>query len=105
VIQRYFRKTRATTVVGHLPTALTGATAAVLDDQLFLVGGESGGVLSDAIWRIDEPGRATLVGHLPEGRANAALVMIDPTTAWLIGGRTPQRDPAPSAVVLSAKQP
>jgi hypothetical protein len=105
VIQRYFRKTRTTTVVGHLPEALTGAAAVVLDDQLFLIGGEHGGVLSDNIWRIDEPGRATLVGHLPEGRANAAVVTMGPTTMWLLGGRTPQRDPAPSAVVLNAQHP
>jgi N-acetylneuraminic acid mutarotase len=101
LIQRFFPKTRVTTVVGHLPAPVTGATAVVLGDQLFVVGGERGGVPAGEIWRIDDHGKATLVGHLPEGRSHAASVVVDDHTAWLLGGRLRQGTTA-SVVVLEA---
>ena len=102
-IQRFDPATGTTRIVGHLPVTLGHASAAVLDGQLFVLGGRTGTTLSDHIWRIDTAtGAASAAGTLPYPRSDAGVAVIG-NRAWLIGGESSgPLAPLDSGVALQA---
>ena len=73
-------------VVGHLPSPLSHASAAVLGGRVYVLGGSSGGAATDRILSFDPSSAATSSeGHLPLAVANAAAGVVG-GTAYLIGG-------------------
>jgi hypothetical protein len=77
-------------VVGHLPTALEGASAATLDGHIYIAGGYTGLKLVGTVWGF-EPSTATVVvsGHVVPVSFSGLAVMG--TTAWLVGGQSAGR--------------
>jgi hypothetical protein len=89
-IQRVAPATGQATVVGRLPTALEGASAATLAGHVYIAGGWTGLTLQGTIWGY-EPATATVVvtGHLrPVSFAGLAVIG---STAWLVGGQSAGR--------------
>ncbi len=77
-------------VVGRLPQAMGHMVAAVLDGQVYAMGGRSGvGVqLTDsaAIWRFDpRTGAVVQVGALPSPVSDSTVAVVG-STAYLVGG-------------------
>ena len=95
VVQQIDPVTGTATVVGHLPSPRTQASALVLDGQLLVLGGRSSGqagakVFADILrW---EPSTAsfTEAGRLPYAVADAATAAIG-CTGYLVGGEGPAR--------------
>ncbi len=87
-IQRIDRRTGRATIVGHLPAALQGASAATLDGNIYLAGGRTASSVQGTIWAF-EPASATVVvaGHLRLPVSNSGLAVIG-STAWLVGGQS-----------------
>jgi PQQ-like domain/Kelch motif len=74
-------------VVGHLPQALSHASAIALGGRIYVLGGEAGGTASDRVWRFDPAsGRASAAGRLPAAVAAGAATVAG-STGYLIGGR------------------
>ncbi len=74
-------------VVGHLPEALSGATAVVVGGHLYLAGGsDSSGHPVSTIWAYDPASHSLKVaGMLQIGVSNAGAAVVG-DTAWIIGG-------------------
>jgi hypothetical protein len=88
-IQRIDPSTGAATVVGHLPSPVTGAEAMVLGGRILVLGGDVGGRPSSGIVAVDPAtGRAVAAGNLPEAVANAGVAVAD-GSGWLVGGEGP----------------
>ncbi len=87
-IQRVDPATGLATIVGHLPSALEGASAATLDGHIYLAGGWTGLSLQGTIWGY-EPAAAkvVVVGHLRAPVSFSGLAVIG-STAWLVGGQS-----------------
>jgi hypothetical protein len=87
-IQRIDPATGRARVVGHLPTALQGASAATLDGNIYLAGGRTASGVQGTIWAY-QPASATMVvaGHLRLPVSNSGLAVIG-ATAWLVGGQS-----------------
>jgi hypothetical protein len=86
VIQRIDTSTGKITVVGHLPQALTAASAVTLGGAIYLAGGSNGSLSSGAIYAFDPVrDRALPAGNLIAPVSNAAVVAVG-GTAWLMGG-------------------
>jgi hypothetical protein len=87
-IQRVDPATGLATIVGHLPSALEGASAATLDGHIYLAGGWTGLSLQGTIWAY-EPAAAKVVvaGHLRLPVSFSGLAVIG-STAWLVGGQS-----------------
>jgi hypothetical protein len=87
-IQRVDPATAQATVVGHLPTALEGASAATLDGHIYIAGGWTGLRLQGTVWGY-EPATSTVVvtGHLRQAVSFSGLAVIG-STAWLVGGQS-----------------
>jgi hypothetical protein len=87
-IQRVNITTGRAAVVGHLPAALSGATAFTLGGRIFVAGGQDAGTgaASRAVLAFD-PARhsATAAGTLPVGVSNAASAVVG-ATALVVGG-------------------
>jgi YVTN family beta-propeller protein len=100
-IQTFDPTTGRSAIVGHLPVTLGHASAVALDGQLFVLGGRTGTVLSDRIWRIDlSTGQAIAAGTLLSPRSDAGVAVIG-SRAWLIGGEsTGPTAPLATAVAL-----
>jgi hypothetical protein len=89
VIQRIDLRSGRATVAGHLPSAVSGATALLLGGQIYLCGGTSPAGVSDEIRRFDTAtDRTTVIGHLPSAVSNAASAVLG-DTGYLLGGETP----------------
>jgi PQQ-like domain len=84
-------------VVGHLPAALSGATAFTLGGRIFVAGGRAAGSgrASRAVLAFDPASRTvTAEGMLPVGVSNAASAVVG-GTALVVGGYDGHR-PLPS---------
>lgn len=85
-IQRIDLASGEARVVGHLPSALSHASATVLGRRVYVLGGSTGGSATNRILRFDPSSAAiTPEGHLPLAVANAAVGVVG-GTAYLIGG-------------------
>ena len=93
IIQRVNITTGRAAVVGHLPAALSGATAFVLGGRIFVAGGQGAGTgaASRAVLAFD-PARhsVTASGTLPVGVSNAAAAVVG-GTAFVVGGHAGRR--------------
>ena len=100
-VQRFDPATGATTIIGHLPYALSHAMALVLGGQLYVLGGRSGETLSNAIWRIDtRTGGVAKVGVLAAPRSDAGAVVLC-GVGYLLGGEVSgPTDPLSSVEVV-----
>jgi N-acetylneuraminic acid mutarotase len=77
-------------LVGRLPVPTRYLVAAVLDGQVFLLGGETAAGPTAAIWRFDPVnGRVSAAGRLPSPRAYGAAVVWRGTVV-VLGGEGPQ---------------
>jgi hypothetical protein len=95
-VQEIDPATGSTTVIAHLATPRTQASALVLSGSVFLLGGASSGTRGAAIFsdiqRYDPvTHRLAPAGRLPYPVADAAAVSPDGRTGYLIGGETPAR--------------
>ena len=85
-IQEYDIGTERAVVAGHLPEAVSHASAVTLDGAIYLLGGRVQGTASDRIFRFD-PSRNVVVpaGHLPQPIFDGAAGLFG-GRAYLIGG-------------------
>ena len=85
-IQRIYLPTGTARIVGHLPTPLAHAMAAVVSGRVYVLGGSAPGGPSAAIRRFDPVrNRIALVGRLPHSLTDAAVATIG-RTVYLLGG-------------------
>lgn len=85
-IQEVNLHTHRVSVVGYLPTALSHATALVLNHVIYVLGGRVSGVVSRQIWSFDPlSGRVESAGILPMALADAGGATIG-HTGYLVGG-------------------
>jgi N-acetylneuraminic acid mutarotase len=97
-IQRIHLPTGSTAIVGHLPTPLAHAMAAVLDGRILVLGGSTGASTSAAILRFDPArNRAFRAGSLPDPLTDAAVGTIG-STAYLLGGAGSNGQPLSTVV-------
>lgn len=98
-IQVFDPRTGTTRVIGHLPEPLGQAVSFDLDRQLYVAGGQSGGVPSPKIWLVEPNGAVRSAGKLPYAVTNAGAVVIG-STAWIIGGESAAGPSAPLKSVI-----
>ncbi len=73
-------------VVGHLPEALSHASAVTLGGRVFILGGDLNGTASDRVWRFDPATRrASPAGRLPVAVSGGAAATVG-SSAYLVGG-------------------
>jgi hypothetical protein len=103
VVQKVNLGSGQVTVAGHLPEPMGHATAVVLDDQIFILGGRSGTVPSAAIWRLDPAsGALARAGRLPGPVSDAGSVTVG-DVGYLVGGEvTGPTAPLDTVVALRA---
>lgn len=88
-------------VIGHLPQALSHASAVVLGGRAYILGGEISGSPSDAIWRFDPAGgRVVAAGRLPVAVSGGGATTFG-STAYLIGGTGSGEAALPTVVTLA----
>ncbi len=90
VIQRIDLSTGITTVVGHLPLALSHESALLLGGSAWLAGGSTANGTTAAVLRSVDGVHFLRSGHLPGPRSDAGAVVVD-GVGFLIGGETPSR--------------
>jgi hypothetical protein len=87
-IQRVDITTGAVRVVGHLPHAMSEASAFVLGVRVLIAGGMRAGSPTNAILAFDAATmHVTVAGRLPQALADAGVAVIG-DTAYLVGGET-----------------
>jgi N-acetylneuraminic acid mutarotase len=87
-IQRIDTRTGQISVVGHLPQAVSGASAVTLGGVVYVAGGTTGSSDVATIYAFDaRTGHALVAGQLMAPVANAAITPVG-NTAWLIGGES-----------------
>lgn len=85
-IQRVDLPTGTARIVGHLPTPLAHAMAAVVGGRIYVLGGSAPGGPSAVIRRFDSvTDRISVAGRLPRPRTDAAVATIG-RTVYLLGG-------------------
>jgi hypothetical protein len=85
-IQEIDTRARTASVVGHLPSSVSHASAVVLAGRAYVLGGRSNGVGLRRIVAFDPASRtARLVGRLPIAVTNAAAIESG-SVGYLIGG-------------------
>jgi serine/threonine-protein kinase PknK len=85
-IQRISLPSGSAKIVGHLPTPLAHAMAAVVNGRIYVLGGSAPAGPSAAIRRFDPASsRITLAGRLPRPLTDAAIATIG-RTVYLLGG-------------------
>lgn len=85
-IQRVDLATGRARIVGHLPTPLAHAMAAVAAGRIYVIGGSAPGGPSDSIRRFNPAtNRITVTGRLPHPLTDAA-VATSGHTIYLLGG-------------------
>lgn len=85
-IQRISLPTGSARVVGHLPTPLAHAMAAVVAGRIYVLGGSAPGGPSNAVRRFDATTNTiALVGRLPHPLTDAAVATTG-RTVYLLGG-------------------
>jgi hypothetical protein len=81
-------------VIGSLPEPLAAATAATVDGELFVAGGESSAGSSSAtgtvsaIWAYDPASRRLLAAGRLRVPVSHAAVAVTGSTAWIVGGES-----------------
>jgi N-acetylneuraminic acid mutarotase len=90
-------------VVGHLPQALSHASAVVLGGDIYVLGGEAGGSPLAQIWRF-EPGKnaVAVAGKLPQPISGGGAAAVG-SSAYLIGGTGPGEAPLATVVKLEVE--
>lgn len=105
-IQAIDTRTGKVSVVGHIPTALSHASAIALGGRVYLLGGRVGGVNGSAtrtILAFDPPSRrVSAVGRLPMAVTNAAAATAG-GVGYLAGGLGASGSPLASIVTLRLK--
>ncbi len=105
VVQRFDTTTGRTAVVGHLPGTLAHASAVVLGERIYILGGRVDGRTSDQILRFEPgPARTRRVGRLPAPVQNAAAAVVG-GVGYLVGGLSPAETPLRSIVALELAAP
>jgi N-acetylneuraminic acid mutarotase len=101
-IQRLDTTTGRIDIVGQLPATLSHASAVVLDNKAYLLGGYVDSVqLSDQILRFDpSTGAAMPAGHLPEPNSDAAAVAVN-GLGYLVGGKSTARNPLTTVLTVT----
>jgi hypothetical protein len=91
-------------IVGHLPEAVSHASAVALDGAIYLLGGEAEGSPTSQIWRF-EPGKkiASTAGKLPQPISGGAAAAIG-SSAFLIGGVGAGEAPLRTVLKLSIER-
>ncbi len=99
-IQEYDLGTERAVVAGHLPDALSHASAVNLDGTIYLLGGRINGAASGRILRFD-PARNVVVpaGHLPQPVFDGAAGTVS-GRAYLLGGLGASETPLDSVIEL-----
>lgn len=88
VVQRVDPASGRSAIVAHLPLRLTGASAFVLDGQVLICGGKSGGQARRAIYRLDDRSRTVIrAGKLARPASYAAAAVVS-GAGYLLGGET-----------------
>jgi N-acetylneuraminic acid mutarotase len=102
-VQRLDTATGTIEVVAQLPTPLSHASAVVLANRIFVLGGYINNTkLSDQILRFDPTSATTVAaGHLPAPISDAAATVIH-DHAYLIGGQGTDRAPLATVTVITA---
>jgi N-acetylneuraminic acid mutarotase len=93
-------------VIGHMPAAVSHASAVTLGGDIYVLGGESSGSPTARVWRF-QPGRNTVApaGRLPHPISGGAATVVG-TSAYLIGGTGGGETPLSSVVKLTvARKP
>jgi len=73
-------------IVGHLPAAVSHASAVTLGGDIYLLGGEAEGSPTSQIWRFDpETKTVSTAGRLPQPISGGATAAVG-SSAYLIGG-------------------
>lgn len=100
-IQEVDPKAGTASVVGHLPQAVSHASAISLGGSIYVLGGEADGSPTDRIWRFDPAaGAVTSAGRLPQPNAGGAAATVG-TTGYLIGGTSDGETPVGTVVNLT----
>ena len=87
-IQRIDTQTGHISVIGHLPQAVSGASAVPLRGVVYVAGGTTGASDVATIYAFDaRTAHALVAGRLMAPVANAAIAAVG-NTAWLIGGES-----------------
>ena len=87
-IQQIDTRSGRISVVGHLPQALSGASAVNLAGVIYVAGGSNGATDSGTIYAFDPQSKQALVaGHLIAPVSNGAAAVVG-NTAWLVGGES-----------------
>ena len=101
-IQRLDTTTGHVDIVGQLPTTLSHASAVVLDNNAYLLGGYINSVqLSDQILRFESStGAVTPAGHLQEPNSDAAAVVVN-GVGYLVGGKSTAGNPLTTVLTFA----
>jgi Kelch motif len=99
IIQAIDLRTGVVRIAAHLERGLSHASALVIDGNLVIAGGRTGGLAQDGFWRFD-PVSATVapVGRLPYPVSDTAAVVVD-GIGYLIGGE----DHGPLASIITVQ--
>jgi outer membrane protein assembly factor BamB len=103
-IQAVDPQARTARVIGHMPRALSHASAVVLGGRIYVLGGEAGGSAGDSIWRFD-PGSGSVAraGRLPLAVSGGAAATVG-STAYLIGGTGAGGAPLQTVVTVGLRR-
>jgi outer membrane protein assembly factor BamB len=103
-IQEVDPKAGTARVVGHLPAAVSHASAVALDGDVYVLGGEAGGSPTSQIWHF-EPGKkiVSAAGKLPRPISGGAAAAVG-SSAYLIGGTGVGAMPIRMVVKLSIER-
>lgn len=86
VIQQFDTSTGTGSIIGHLPTPLSHASAFMLDGNIYIAGGRTDAGATNSILRFDPSANAaTQVATLPQAQSDAGVAVIN-GAAWLVGG-------------------
>lgn len=98
-IQTVDLKSHVAAVAGHLPEAVSHASAATLHNTVYLFGGRSGGHVLDTVFQLD-PAKAAFspAGSLPVPTSDMSEVTIG-ETVYLLGGEGQLAQPGQSVLI------
>ncbi len=101
VVQQIDLRTGHVSVLTHLPSTVSHASAVTLGGQIYVLGGHVGGRWSDQISRLDtSTGALVPAGNLPRPVSDAAVTVVG-STAYLLGGERAPSTPVADVVQLS----
>jgi len=105
-VQRVDPLTGRVTEVGQLPEPVAGASAVVLADQVYVLGGDASGTIWAATPAATDGARVAVraVGTLPVPVSHAGVAVVG-DTAWVVGGESAGAPVSAVQTVTSAPAP